>query len=1042
MSLKDIPASLSIDSEEDLRTLVLSYCSELGFDRDELSCEDSFSISLGHHSITIGREMVNGRSDILITRNSRALAIIETKAPSHDLTNADAQQAISYARLLSAIAPFAIVTNGKETRVYDVLADGLTRADNPQESRWNQNGQQATGINDEWRFEATKLLVALNPDALNKFCTDQVATSLMDLKSSVKQNKKYIPEIYVDRQSLNRAYKSWLQTDLPVFAVVAPSGYGKTNFMCAKAEEAVSTHFVLFYAAGRFTGGLLAGIRDDFIWEFQRDREAAQIFERLQAIAKQAGRQLLIFVDGIDENPSGIKAIKNELLALVGRMQQYPNIKLVLSCKSFDWPHVVTDNAQSYNSLAESITPAVSRPNRRYVSADAKEVGFHLGEFTNEELDEAIARYKSAYSVEGDFRGDLRTESHNPLMLRFIAEVYGETGESLPATISRLELFGLYLERKLQPIESRDFAEIILSTVAAQILALENRSVPKNTILSIPSWSEGYDRALQDLLRMGVLNIANIEHQEYVGFEFHRFLLYFYAFKVLKLHTLPLGEQVPAIQALLQSPIGIEVLDFYLVAVDPRVGQSVLTALSDQDLPMVAQILTGLKDIERYQKSPIPFDHVLLYLEFYNSLRDGFFARLSSATMPYTPEHLGVIFLGDHHGQFRACTAAYRQPVVNVQDNELLTRFFNGPLPEQAIHDLMPVGALHIGGIHEFAEYPSKAAYEHLTREVSSALSNRLLNEAGANDILQERVYAVLLHEPSFWMEGDNLPLHRRYWELMDFKSLEELGQAKVSEIIKRVNVLLDQFRPYLKQGNSLFPSYLHRSHSLLATLYALYQLDDQESALGPPPYLLDTLWGRGGGGEDAFNYELRKLVPIIMKNYRLIFTSNFPRFANWSHFLPNVEKLALVEITRFPGFSDFPALSYVVCPSMSEYPSLRIVHSTEHHSLTEKLNFKRLNGRGYSQAFDHGCGYTEIDTIVDNVRIFDSEAWVIKTRFPSRTPILDQVYSLIAHELEYIFNPQHLNWKYDQSLRLENDEYVRLAARYILDRQSSGIRQ
>lgn len=1040
MSLKDIPASLSIDSEEDLRTLVLSYCFELGVDRDELSCEDSFSISLGHRSITIGREMVNGRSDILISRNSRALAIIETKAPSHDLTNADAQQAISYARLLSAIAPFAIVTNGQETRVYDVLADGLTRVDNPQESRWNKNGQQVAGINDELRFEATKLLVALNPDALSKFCTDQVATNLMDLKSSVKQNKKYIPEVYIDRQSLNQSYRDWLQTDSPIFAVVAPSGYGKTNFMCATAEEATSTHFALFYAANRFTGGLLTGIRDDFIWEFHRDRETAQIFERLQAIAKQAGRHLLIFVDGIDENPSGIKAIKNELLALVGRMRQYSNIKLVLSCKSFDWLQVVTDNAQSYNSLAEIITPAVSRPDRRYVSADAEKVGFHLGEFTNEELDEAIARYKSAYSVEGDFRGDLRTESHNPLMLRFVAEVYGGTGESLPTTISRLELFGLYLERKLQPIESRDFAEVILTTVATQILALGNRSLPKSIILSKLSWSEGYDRALQCLLRMGVLNIANIEHLEYIGFEFYRFLLYFYAFKVLKLHTLPSGEQLHTCKELLQSPIGIEVVDFFLAAVDSRIGQSIITALANQDLPLVAQILTGLKDVEKYQKSPIPFDHVRLYLEFYNFLRDGFFARFSPATMPYTLEHLGVIFLGDHHAQFRACTAAYPQPIVNVVDNEVLARFFKGPLPEQAIRDLMPVGALHIGGIHEFAQYPSKAAYEHLIREVSSALSKRLLNEVGADDILQERIYAVLLHEPSGWMGGDDLPIHRRYWELMGFKSIEELGQAKVSEIIKRVNVLLDQFRPHLKQGNSLFPSYLHRSRSLLVALYALYQLDDQESTLGIPPYLLDTLWDRGG--EDAFNEELRKLVPIIMKNYRLIFTSNFPRFTNWSHFLPNVEKLALVEITRFPGYSDFPALSYVVCPSMNEYPSLRIVHSTEHHSLTEKLNFKRLNGRGYSQAFDHGCGYTEIDTIVDNVRIYDSEAWVIKTRFPSRTPILDQVYSLIAHELEYIFNPQHLNWKYDESSRLENDEYVRLAARYILERQSSGDRQ
>jgi len=189
----------------------------------------------------------------------------------------------------------------------------------------------------------------------------------------------------------------------------------------------------------------------------------------------------------------------------------------------------------------------------------------------------------------------------------------------------------------------------------------------------------------------------------------------------------------------------------------------------------------------------------------------------------------------------------------------------------------------------------------------------------------------------------------------------------------------------------------------------------------------------------DAFIDELRNLVPIIMRNYRLLFASNLPRLVNWSHILPNVEKLALVEVTRSSSLSDFTALSYVVCPSLNDHPSLKIVHSTEHHALTANLNFKRLNGNGYSQAFDHGCGYTEIDTIVDNVRIYESEGWVIKTRFPSRTPILDQVYSLIAHELEYILNPQHLNWKYDQSSRLENDEYVRLAIKYIIDHQSNG---
>ena len=265
MGLKDIPPQLKIDSEEDLRIIIYSYFSELGFDPDEITCEDHFSITLGHNSIIIKEDVKWGRSDILITRNSIPLAIIETKTPEHDLSDADAQQAISYARLLKSIAPFAIVTNGAETRVYDVLANGLIQVNNPQESHWGKNGQQISGIDDEIRYEAAKLLIALNPETFNRFCKQQVASGLIDLKSEVKLNKKYNPELYVERDSLNKEFMKWEKGEIPIFAVVAPSGYGKTNFMCAKAEETLSSSFVLFYSAGRFTSGLIDSIKNDFI---------------------------------------------------------------------------------------------------------------------------------------------------------------------------------------------------------------------------------------------------------------------------------------------------------------------------------------------------------------------------------------------------------------------------------------------------------------------------------------------------------------------------------------------------------------------------------------------------------------------------------------------------------------------------------------------------------------------------------------------------------------------------------------------------------
>ena len=160
-------------------------------------------------------------------------------------------------------------------------------------------------------------------------------------------------------------------------------------------------------------------------------------------------------------------------------------------------------------------------------------------------MDEAIVKYKTAYSIDGDFYGEIREESRNPLMLRFIAEIYGEGKEKLPTSISSRELFDLYLQRKLAPIENPNIGEIILSRVASFIFDSGIRSMPKDKIISDPRWSESYEKAFQDLFRLGVLNKTNINEQEKVGFEFNKFLLYFYVFKVKKIQTLSLNSQIP-----------------------------------------------------------------------------------------------------------------------------------------------------------------------------------------------------------------------------------------------------------------------------------------------------------------------------------------------------------------------------------------------------------------------------------------------------------------------------------------------------------------
>lgn len=106
-------------NEEEIRgKLLLPYLKDLGFDESEVSLEYNFKIRLGK---TV--RPINGRSDILCKRNGINLFIVELKNDSISIDQNDIEQGISYARTLEDnIAPFTIVTNGKDTKIFDSVS--------------------------------------------------------------------------------------------------------------------------------------------------------------------------------------------------------------------------------------------------------------------------------------------------------------------------------------------------------------------------------------------------------------------------------------------------------------------------------------------------------------------------------------------------------------------------------------------------------------------------------------------------------------------------------------------------------------------------------------------------------------------------------------------------------------------------------------------------------------------------------------------------------------------------------------------------------
>jgi len=710
MALKDVPQTFKVDTEEDVRIAVVKYFHELGFGLDEIRTETSFTIQLGHNTLLVEgqevsqRDRVTGRSDILLTQNGRPLAIVETKSPGHALNEKDALQALSYARLLLEMAPYAIVTNGRDTRVYDTFAPILTTLETPTESLWAKNGQQLPSIGDDLRIEAAKKLIEVNPQTLRTFCQKQVAQAMEDIKGSPQEAKMYIPEVYVSRQDVEEKFNGWLVSDMPCFAVVAESGLGKTNFMCATAEKLVAEHFVLFYPAIRLIEGLEAAVRNDFVWEFRRERGFAYIVERFTTIAREHDRKFVIFIDGLDEFTGNQHQLKNELLDLVHRLRGTP-IRLCLSCKSFDWGNFVIDNGRSFNRIARSIYPSrqieASNQSGSIYSPDPHNIGIWLQEYTDDELEATFSKYKEVFLLQGDLQGTTRSECRMPLILRLLADVWRGRNRDIPSEISQREVFDWYWALQMSKVRQKFAAERWLSTLARLSVESGNRQIAQSVLFEELSPTDVQDEIYHDLVRYGFLQVTYDKYGNHMlTFGQEKMRSYVYTLKVQTWPAQPTKELAIMVCELLNNPMGLETVDFYLRVID-RGETRLLTDVGLYNIHLFVELLGAVKlkssvltssSDEEQQKALI--SHLEQYVTAYSELSRHYFLEQSEKLEPYMKGEVGIWISGSRY-QLRVRTQAYPQPIT-VLPEELAGALWNNTAPPEVYTDLQPGGNIHL----------------------------------------------------------------------------------------------------------------------------------------------------------------------------------------------------------------------------------------------------------------------------------------------------------------------------------------------------------
>jgi hypothetical protein len=180
--------------------IIIPFFQEMGFDANEIDYETSFTIRVGRQTSLIDgeKERASGRLDILFKRNDVNLFIVEVKSESHVFSEEDKKQALSYARLLDQIAPFAVLTNGTITRLYDTVTGEDLSDKGISDSAYVKNSFTVS-LNSELKYRALQFFLGLNFDNLLAFCRKQLQLNMQNIKAEAEHlERKFVPEIFSD----------------------------------------------------------------------------------------------------------------------------------------------------------------------------------------------------------------------------------------------------------------------------------------------------------------------------------------------------------------------------------------------------------------------------------------------------------------------------------------------------------------------------------------------------------------------------------------------------------------------------------------------------------------------------------------------------------------------------------------------------------------------------------------------------------------------------------------------------------------------------
>nr|WP_305888699.1 type I restriction enzyme HsdR N-terminal domain-containing protein [Methylomonas sp. SURF-2] len=941
-------------------------------------------MKIGRQTLIVGqtqsrkKDTVGGRLDILVQREGRNLLIVETKADGLQLTDDDRDQAISYARLVHPIAPYAVVTNGKDYKLYHTVTKTQIEP-----TDINVNGFNIA-LPDDDILEAQSLFLSLSPTNLNAFCRLQVESELRIVKGTLADGRKYVPELHFPRESILTKVMEFYSSPLPGLMIIGQSGSGKTSEMCWLAENLLDKgRPVLFFNGVALEAGILEAIASEFAWTFNGADQPIQIIRRM---ARLAGSEMLtIIVDAIDE---WIYISRESHLGALLRAAEHNNIKIILSCK--------TSAVEQFMLVRGSPT-----------NIDLLSRKIEIGEFSDKDFYYAIDKYRQAYQFFGNFEDTVLDEARsNPFLLRVLFDV-AKNSNLKHLTFSSAEFFETYFHRSIDRIADKRQAEITLKAIAGLLYERDADWIPEDDVRELLNLRIT-ESIMDELFEYGILfrnetrtGIAAI------GFYFQQLRDYIIAFKVCRFDTYSQQQLESEFRQIMTMGSRIDVFTLYY-----RLASTERKLIIDHELRKNATS----------------------YLHQYTSLIELHFPALRDTFKPKTQGRIG--FIGEILlSQRRLGSYGFRPlgelddevhfvPVQKILGNSNLA-YLDGA------NQLQMRGSAR--GFQNGIDILAEIVDGELIAQLEQFLKEGLLNESKCPEMLEEYIIETVIRNNAIFqdlLEADGCSI--RYPLNLDevLKAIlrEQLVRHFRDELISarrrsgQINeswnggfisyspqLLAEDHKQILNSAeNSLSSDHLPaRFHSRYVDLEILERplarainwLRPIKAVIDGPMFdgerklKTDVKRGNPVSYEDAKSY-LIWLYSTFLENYKNIIETNFPTLKHHFHFYSKLPISVYIEIRepeeRHPGVSYTPLGIYLL-ESQSSISEVKIVKDLVRNN--EDMSSYTADGDEFNAFHEKWISFENL-----------FRGWRAQMNDPFQgMPLRRLVYETISHELKTV---------------------------------------